>query len=42
MAISRKILEAHGGSLSIQSRQGFYTKVRLRLPRAGAARAVPA
>lgn len=42
LAISRKILEAHGGSLSIQSRQGFYTKVRLRLPRTGAARAVPA
>lgn len=42
LAISRKILEAHGGSLSVRSRLGFYTKISLRLPRSGAAEAVPA
>ncbi len=39
LAISRKILEAHGGSLAILSRQGFYTKVSMRLPRSGEAEA---
>ena len=42
LAISRKILEAHGGSLSVRSRHGYYTKVSMRLPRSGAAEAVPA
>lgn len=42
LAISRKILEAHGGSLSVRSRHGFYTKVSMRIPRSGAAKTVPA
>lgn len=33
LAISRKIAEAHGGSLSIDSREGVYTVVKIVLPR---------
>jgi len=39
LAISRKILEAHGGSLTIQSKYKFYTKIGMRLPKADAAKA---
>ncbi len=39
LAISRKILEAHGGSLEIRSKLGFYTKVCVRLSKAGAGKA---
>ena len=42
LAISRKILEAHGGSLAIHSLHGYYTKVSMRLPRAGSEEAVRA
>lgn len=40
VAISRKIVEAHGGTLSIQSKYGFYTKISVRLPKADHAKAV--
>lgn len=33
LAIAREIVEAHGGSISIQSRQGRGTIVRFSLPR---------
>lgn len=34
LAISRKIMEAHGGSLRLESRNGYYTKVSLAFPKA--------
>ncbi|HPE90446.1 MAG TPA: ATP-binding protein [Spirochaetia bacterium] len=33
LAISRKIVEAHGGSLFVDSREGLYTKVSVFLPK---------
>lgn len=33
LAISKKIMEAHGGSLAVDSRYGFYTRVTMRIPK---------
>jgi signal transduction histidine kinase len=33
LAISRKIMEAHGGTLVVESRYGYYTRVSLAFPK---------
>lgn len=41
LAISRKIMEAHGGTLSVESRLGAYTKVSLGFPKDAESRDTP-
>jgi two-component system sensor histidine kinase HydH len=42
LAVCRRILEQHGGSISVESRHGYGATFRLRLPRKGATEATGA
>ncbi len=42
LAVCRRILEQHGGSISVESRHGYGATFRLRLPRKGATQATGA